>query len=462
MRNISEICCLLAALIMAEPVDAQVYGNSRPQASARSGMTRRAGTGITTFSIGRGTQYQSTPRVIVTGPTLTQSTRRVYSNSRSPLNSYSRIRSYGVNSGSIPIRSYRTAPVIPQVYLNYGISPGWPWNYSPYPTITAPPIIIPGGGFVVPTVPVTPWPQTTIITPVPAAPGIPAAPGVPLQPQSTPAPAITVPESRGGEQLISPPVPVDNSLINNEFPAAIVDEATTPAVDRIRSLRYQASGDNAFRSEEYASAEVFYETATKTAPERRAPWIRLAWCQVAQGRFAEATVNLKKGLRIQQDPTTSWVNGGELYGDQLNSVARVHHDQLLKWLEQRPKSTDRLLLTAAFQKLTNRHSMSREVAAAAIRHGLEADFVSAMEDLTEHRAARDRPPARQAPRHEQGIQGKGREPAPVTTPAPESNRLDEPKVGPEVTPPVPPVPQLHVPEAPTPAVPAPQLSVLQK
>lgn len=448
MRTYSATFCLLLTSLFGGSAEAQVYGNSRPQASAHSGLIRRAGTGIGTFSIGRGGRYQSSPRVIVSGPTLTQSSRRrVYSNSQPSFNSYGRTRNYSVNSRTVPSRSYLTTPVIPQVYLNYNMSPNWPWNYSALPLISTPPIVVPWGGLGVPGLPVNPWPQTTIITPFPSA------PMTTIQPQPIPAPAVSIPEPTGIEQIVSEPIPVDDRLINNEFPAAIVDETATPAVDRIRSLRYQASGDNAFRNSEYSSAEVFYGTAMRTAPERRAPRIRLAWSQVAQGRFAEAVINLKKGLRILKDPTTAWIEGHELYGDQLRSTARIHHDSLLKWLEQRPRSTDRLLLTAAFQKMTGRNNMSREVAAAAIRNGLEADFVTAMEELTAPPAVQQGADAPPAQKQTQGIKGKGREPVPDA-----KDELDPPKIKspngaalPEVSP--------TIPVPPVPTIPAPQLSV---
>ncbi len=77
------------------------------------------------------------------------------------------------------------------------------------------------------------------------------------------------------------------------FTATAVEQKQASLAEKIQSLRYQASGDDAFRKGEYASADVFYHAAIEAAPTRRAPWLRLSIVQVAEGDFAEAAASLK-------------------------------------------------------------------------------------------------------------------------------------------------------------------------
>ncbi|MEQ9406105.1 MAG: tetratricopeptide repeat protein [Fuerstiella sp.] len=255
---------------------------------------------------------------------------------------------------------------------HYGpVLPPFPWNgfVGGYPTIVAPPIVLSPPGF---------GPTGFGLTPFLPDPNFSAIQSAP----PPPATATMPPALENGEPL-SHVLPVDEQPVLNEFPSNPVGARNTGAAERIRSLRYQASGDDAFRQADYATAEAFYQTAAKTAPERRAPWLRLAWVQISQQRFPEAASNLKRGLQLPQDATTSWPAAKELYGHRTNSVALLQNDELWKWLEQRPRSTDRLLLTAAFQKLLGKHSLASELTDTAVQLGLPAQFVEVLDRIAE-------------------------------------------------------------------------------
>ena len=215
---------------------------------------------------------------------------------------------------------------------------------------------------------------------------------------------------------------MDQQPVKNEFPTERVVAEDVGAVDRIRSLRYQTTGDNSFVRGDYAAASTFYATAAETAPGRQAPWLRLAWANITERRFADAAVNLKKALLLQDDPTRSWVTGQNLYGKHFALNSAEHDEDLWRWLEQRPNSTDRLLLTAAFQKLRARDSVAKELLDAAIRQGLDQSLVEAMTqvstvaDEARQRERKPLPPAdvgrvtpAKATVHEDGIHLRGRE-----------------------------------------------------
>jgi hypothetical protein len=162
--------------------------------------------------------------------------------------------------------------------------------------------------------------------------------------------------SPAAELHMTEPAPVIPNLsgqspLLNEFHAISVEPGMSSLPDKIHSLRYQASGDNAFRDLDFASAEIFYRTAVETAPERPAGYLRLAFARIAQGDYDDAARWLKTGLDLPSDRTQSWVPWQQLYGSENGNLTRDHAESLWDWVAERPLSTDRLLVAAAFQKL---------------------------------------------------------------------------------------------------------------
>ena len=137
----------------------------------------------------------------------------------------------------------------------------------------------------------------------------------------------------------------------------------------------------AFRRQNYPAAEVFYRTATETAPSRPASWLRLAWSQLAQQRFAAAAADLKTALHLRDDPTDSWISGSLLYGGNFPAHATHQNQQLWNWLQERPSSTDRLLLTAAYQHLREDHATAQELLTVAVQNGLPDTLQRAMQQI---------------------------------------------------------------------------------
>ena len=262
--------------------------------------------------------------------------------------------------------------------INNGYIPGYSngWGYPAPIGIIAPPIVIPIPG------------NTTNFLP----------PAMPFQTQIAPPPSIistpaasqpVLPLEQNGE-AVSQKLPADETPIVNEFGRAVIlpFSDVSPA-DRIRSLRYQTSGDSAFRKLDYASAEVFYRTAGKTASGRRAPWLRLAWSQVAQQRYSDAVGSLKTALALEDDPTNSWIDGEDLYGRQSFVHSSKHNDQLWSWLQQRPNSTDRLLLAAGFQQLRGYSGVANELLSAAASTGLERTLIEAFREVVDDQLQQD-------------------------------------------------------------------------
>lgn len=392
---------LMAALLVAVCCDAavaqRVFNSSR-------GRT----TGTSNFNTGAGSRWGS-PATSGFGSSSNRpnsspewNLRPTYNSSRSvtpryDASSFARGRSLSYSSAPRSSRSYSVNPG--QVHYYHGLNHahlhpydqarfinGLPLQYSHGgvfiggglfnpPTIIAPPIVLPFGGV-----------NSSFLPPVNQLAPVPSTVQMPfVQNQQLPQPVpqfIPQPANNAGGQMFSQKIPADESPIVSEFGEPAVDtQMAVAAADRIRSLRYQTSGDSAFRKQDYSSAVVFYKTAAETAPSRRAPWIRLAWANVALQQYDDAVAGLKSALTVNEDPINSWIAGDDLYGNNFSTDGNRHSDQIWEWLQQRPNSTDRLMLVAGFQQMRGYSGIAGELLEAAAATGLEPSAVETMRDV---------------------------------------------------------------------------------
>ncbi|HQZ67048.1 MAG TPA: hypothetical protein PLY87_18280 [Planctomycetaceae bacterium] len=176
-------------------------------------------------------------------------------------------------------------------------------------------------------------------------------------------------------------VPGDGTPILNEFDSVPREQKVSTLTEKIQSLRYQSSGDDAFQKADYATADVFYSTAIKTAPDRRAPYLRMAISRITLNDFPEAARYLKTGLAMESDASRAWVTAEELYGQKIAERARSHGGPLWNWLAERPLSADRLLLAGTFQKLRGYDRTADQMLELASHEGTEAMLVSQVQQL---------------------------------------------------------------------------------
>lgn len=178
------------------------------------------------------------------------------------------------------------------------------------------------------------------------------------------------------------PVQPDDAQVLNEFHAVPRDQKISTLTEKIQSLRYQSSGDDAFHKSDYATADVFYTTAIKTAPDRRAPYLRMAMVRIALQDFPSAASYLKTGLEMESDASRPWFSVEELYGEKVAERTRSHGGPLWNWLAERPLSADRLLLAGTFQKLRGYGDVADQMLAMASHDGPEAKLVAEVVHLS--------------------------------------------------------------------------------
>jgi hypothetical protein len=392
------VCCVAGSLDFCSNAWSQVVqGPGRPNVDAAVAFPGQIEPGGMVFDRrgGPGAGRRSGVRVVVPGP-MPSSRRggvRGYAGAQysvpqvdSPSNM--RVRTYSspphrANYSVPPVPSYTVPPVYnysspygggyPDVHHEIQSGATYPGHIHPYDQarigrgqpIRYPPGYGPrGGGIVAPAV-VSPYGGLSgVEIPGPAPHSFP--PPIPV-----PYPAVPILPEDGTS--VSPVMPVDRLPIADEFPIKISTEqqAEVGVVEFIRSLRSQTTGDMAFRRRDYTSAESHYKTAAESAPSRRASWLRLAWAQLAQQRFSDAAVSLKSAMHLDNDDhARAWISGGLLFGDGVYTAASVQNDLLWKWLQERPNSTDRLMLTAAFQHLLGYTGVAQELLAVASKNGL--------------------------------------------------------------------------------------------
>lgn len=179
------------------------------------------------------------------------------------------------------------------------------------------------------------------------------------------------------------PIPEDASgpPILNEFRPVVPMQKRVALQDKLQSIRFQANGDEAFRSRDFAAAQVYYESAIDAAPARRTPYLRMAFVCLSRSNFEQAVAYLKTGLTLESDSTRSWMTAQELLGDGNQDQIRTDSRRLWQWVAKNPLSTDRLLLTGAFQKWRGMHRTADDILSTVTEHDPKSGLPAALEQL---------------------------------------------------------------------------------
>jgi hypothetical protein len=179
------------------------------------------------------------------------------------------------------------------------------------------------------------------------------------------------------------PAPADPSAppIVDEFSTLPRSEKRATLEEKLQSIRSQANGDEAFRNERFDEAASFYESAIRSAPDRRAPYLRMAFTRISQAEFGEAASCLKTGLSLKSDSSRTWISAVELFGTTLPERIRSDSRGLWDWVAEKPRSTDRLMLMAAFQKWRGMNRTADDLLNVVDSSGADTETVRALQKL---------------------------------------------------------------------------------
>lgn len=171
---------------------------------------------------------------------------------------------------------------------------------------------------------------------------------------------------------------IDMEPLAGEFTPAAVAPHTDSPLNQIESLRLQTKGDQALRDGDFELARTYYQAAVQSMPDRKSAWLRMAWVHVFQHQHNQAASALNRALLIDRNPPSTWIDAHTLMGNSAGSHLRTSEGHLLTWLRDRPRSADRLLLTAAFQFFAGGEDSVTELLALAQTAGVSQERYDAL------------------------------------------------------------------------------------
>jgi hypothetical protein len=107
----------------------------------------------------------------------------------------------------------------------------------------------------------------------------------------------------------------------------------------------------------------------------------MAFTRISQAEFGEAASCLKTGLGLKSDSSRTWMSAVELFGTTLPERIRSDSRSLWDWVAEKPRSTDRLMLMAAFQKWRGMNRTADDLLSVVDSSGADIETVRALQKL---------------------------------------------------------------------------------
>ena len=137
----------------------------------------------------------------------------------------------------------------------------------------------------------------------------------------------------------------DRALRNVDDPLAGTSAVPIPSSPeaKLKSLRLQAQGDEAFANQEFAKALDRYKGATAAARDDGRAFFKAGYGYFALGRFASALEYFKRGLTVDPMLAVTGPTPDEMYGD--NQIAwTAHLGRATQWVREDVRDAQRVLL----------------------------------------------------------------------------------------------------------------------
>lgn len=113
---------------------------------------------------------------------------------------------------------------------------------------------------------------------------------------------------------------------------------------KLKSLRYQAQGDEAFRNQDYVRAAGLYRQAFTTAKDNGAAFFRTGYALVATGQLGSALEHFKRGLAVEPALAITGPTPTEVYGPDNNLAWNTHLGRVTRWVAEDVRDSNRVLL----------------------------------------------------------------------------------------------------------------------
>jgi tetratricopeptide (TPR) repeat protein len=145
------------------------------------------------------------------------------------------------------------------------------------------------------------------------------------------------PWPNGGAAVAEPPPAVDPPE-----PKGRADRATNAHQDELAS-KYIGYGDTLFAKQKYAEANERYRKAARSAPQAAAAWFRQGFALAAIGRYDQAAVAIKRGLKLDSAWAKSNFDLDQLFGGSA-AAKNACLDALAAAVAAKPADANRLFV----------------------------------------------------------------------------------------------------------------------
>jgi len=112
----------------------------------------------------------------------------------------------------------------------------------------------------------------------------------------------------------------------------------------LKSLRYQAQGDEAFRRQDFVKAAGLYRQAFNTAKDNGAAFMRLGYAHVATGQLGSALEHFKRGLAVEPALVLTGPTPNEMYGPDQQLAWNAHLGRVTRWVAEDVRDANRVFL----------------------------------------------------------------------------------------------------------------------
>ena len=126
-------------------------------------------------------------------------------------------------------------------------------------------------------------------------------------------------------------------------PVKIPAKVSTPA-GRLKSLEYQANGDEKLRKQRWALAYMSYRSAIDAAGDRGEARFRQGFTYTAMQHFSSAVREFKRGLFLAPELAESGIALPKLFGPESEAVRTSIVNKVADWVREDPQDPDRLFL----------------------------------------------------------------------------------------------------------------------
>lgn len=126
-------------------------------------------------------------------------------------------------------------------------------------------------------------------------------------------------------------------------PSKVPVVASSPAA-RLKSMDYQARGDQRLRAQKWSEARAAYRSSVDAAPDRAEAHLRLGLCLVAIQRFDSAIHEFKRAIFIDPQLAQSGKVSKVIFGPDSQVVRASIISKLTDWVKDDYANPDRLFL----------------------------------------------------------------------------------------------------------------------